>query len=421
MEAEIEEDSDCRNRIIDDDKDPHSDQDRAHDDDIPEPNESTHDNDEPTAPSTIKLEEVVEQQQKMMELLFQHNTEQLERRGASTSDVKDKFKMAQPKHYCGSSRELETYIGSIQSNIRIHKHRLHDDTDQVQYALGHLGHSAYHTDCDMQKTSMIHPIIWGQDLQKNNSPCLNNLDLFVAEIQKMYGDKDRRLNVATKSFYDFPQGYNNTDENVLAYTNRLRQIWREAEWDDVQLQPMLYNMVWAGLKADVLPTPKPFTKENGKFNSIDELCDRAADVETEPEKYDKQQQKPPGESSRLRRKKRNFRPSISEMKDVPKNPSKPDKPHESSGCGGTDLPPSPWVTGEVYASWKANGECLRCGSEGHKAFQCPKYSKPNFQDSLAPGDGKGKDTDGTGGNLQIKRQRSFNTHQATNWYTSPGI
>jgi hypothetical protein len=116
-------------------------------------------------------------------------------------------------------------------------------------------------------------------------------------------------------------------------------------------------MVWAGLKADLLPRLKPFTKANRKFNSIDELFDRAADVETEPEKYDKQQQKPPGESSRPGGKKRNFRPSISETKDVPKNPSKPDKSDKSSG-GGKDLLPSPWVHGEVYASRKANGKCL---------------------------------------------------------------
>jgi hypothetical protein len=101
--------------------------------------------------------------------------------------------------------------------------------------------------------------------------------------------------------------------------------------EEVQFQPMLYDMVWAGLKAELLPKLKPFTKADGKFNSIDKLFDQAADVETEPEKYDKLQQKPPGESPHPGGRKRNFRPSISEMKDVPKNPSKPDKFDTSSG------------------------------------------------------------------------------------------
>jgi len=294
------------------------------------------------------------------------------------------------------------------------KHLFHDNTDKVQYALYHHPSWAYHTNREMQKTTMINPITWGQDLQKNNAPCLNNLDLFIAEIQMMYGDKDRRPNVATRSVYESPQGYYNAEEDIWVYANLLRWNGREVEWDEVHFQPMLYNMDWVGLKADLLPTLKPFTKENGKFNSIDELFDQAADLETQPEEYNKQRQKPPGESSRPCGKKPNIRPSISETKEVPKIPCKPEKPDKSSGAGGKDLPLSPWVAGEVYAARKPNGKCLRCGCEGHKAFQCPKYSKPNYQDSLAPRDGQGKDTDGKGGNRQIKCQRSFDTYQAKN-------
>jgi hypothetical protein len=62
--------------------------------------------------------------------------------------------------------------------------------------------------------AVIDPITWGQDLQKNNSPCLNNLDLFVVDIQQMYGNMDWRLNIARKSLYDFPQGCYNADENI---------------------------------------------------------------------------------------------------------------------------------------------------------------------------------------------------------------
>jgi len=93
-EVEIEEDSHRGNRIIDDDEHALSDESSGHDDDTQEPNESVHDNDEPTAPSRINLEEMVERQHNMIEFLFQHNTEQLKQRGSSTSDTKDKLKLA---------------------------------------------------------------------------------------------------------------------------------------------------------------------------------------------------------------------------------------------------------------------------------------------------------------------------------------
>jgi len=112
---------------------------------------------------------------------------------------------------------------------------------------------------------------------------------------------------------------------------------------------MLYDMVWAGLKADLLPKLALSTHENGKLHSIDKLFDQVAHVETQPEKYDKQQQKPPGESSPVGGKKCKFWPSIPETKEVPINASKTDKPAKLSGSYGKDQLPSPWVTVEVYA------------------------------------------------------------------------
>ena len=170
---------------------------------------------------------------------------------------------------------------------------------------------------------------------------------------------------------------------------------------------MLYDMVWAESKANLLTKLKPFTKANGKFNSFDELFDRAADVETEPEKYDKQQQMPPSESSAPGGKKRNIHPSISETKNLPKNPSKANQSNPSS-CGRNGQLPSPWVKSEVYASRTANRKCLQCGDD-HKTFQYPKYSKTIIQDRLTSRDRKGKDRHDIDGSRQIQLQRSFDT------------
>jgi len=57
---------------------------------------------------------------------------------------------------------------------------------------------------------------------------------------------------------------------------------------------MLYDMVWVGFKAHLLQKFKPFTKDNGKFNSNNELGNCAADDEIEFKQYDRQQQKPLG-------------------------------------------------------------------------------------------------------------------------------
>jgi hypothetical protein len=45
---------------------------------------------------------------------------------------------------------------------------------------------------------------------------------------------------------------------------------------------MLYNMIWARLKSYLHPKLRPFTKANGRFDSIDELFNTAVDVETPP-------------------------------------------------------------------------------------------------------------------------------------------
>jgi len=154
--------------------------------------------------------------------------------------------MAQLKPDCRGAGEVTMYLSSLGSNFRTHKYIFRDDTCMVQYAPDHIGSWAYHTDCDMHKTSMIDPNTWGQDLEKNNSPCLHNLDLFVGEIPKMYSNKDRRLNVARKIYNNLPQGYYNSNPNIWTYANQLRWNCREAEWDDMLFQLMLLDMLRVG-------------------------------------------------------------------------------------------------------------------------------------------------------------------------------
>lgn len=127
--------------------------------------------------------------------------------------------MVQPEHFCGGARELETDLGSLRSNLCTHKYVLNNDTDKVRNAPDHHRSWDYLTDRDMQKMTMIDLTTSSQDLQKKNSPCLHDFHCCVGEIYKMYGDRDGRLNMDRKSYYNMLQRYYNADENVRTYAN----------------------------------------------------------------------------------------------------------------------------------------------------------------------------------------------------------
>jgi hypothetical protein len=127
-------------------------------------------------------------------------------------------------------------------------------------------------------------------------------------------------------------------------------------------------MIWAGLKPELHPKIRLCSNEDRMFESIDELFDRAADVETKPQKYHKsQQQRQYGETSYKGSRKCGYRPSSSESQNAPKEAPKPDKPKLCGGGKQYDLPPAPWESSEVYEKRKASGTCSRCAGD-HMSF-----------------------------------------------------
>jgi hypothetical protein len=167
------------------------------------------------------MRDMLEQQRKLIELLIQNA--EMKSKDPTPSNPKDKFKITHPNRYCGGARELETFSGSLRSNFRTHNHLFPGgDTDKVQYAEDHLGSWVNHPDYTLQKTNLTDPVTWGHDLLSDDHPCLHDLDLFITEIRKQYGDIDRRQNSSTRAYHEMIQGYHNPDENVCAYANRLR-------------------------------------------------------------------------------------------------------------------------------------------------------------------------------------------------------
>jgi len=366
--------------------------------------------------------DMLEQQGKLVELLFQHS--EMKPKDPESPNPKNKFNVTHSKRYCRGARELETFLGSLPSNFRTHNHLFPGgDTDKVQYTINHLRSWVNHPDHTLQKTNMINPVTWGQDQLADDHPCLHDLDLFITEIRKQYGDKNQGQNSSTRAIHEMMQGDHNPDENIRAYANRLWQNCRESGPDEEHHKIMLYDMIWAGLKPYLWPKLRPFTKTNGRLDSINELFNRAANVET-PRKSDKQQQSTEIGGGNQKGKKRPHQQSV----------STPSGGGWGSGLGsglgsgwgsglstgtrggsgpgsGSKRPPAPWVNTEERQGWQGAGVCLRCGAKGHLVFECtkdsralnPEQNKPENQDQPTSSDDR-----------QIKRQRSFDPQQQKN-------
>jgi len=145
------------------------------------------------------MQDMLEQQRMLVELLFQNAD--MKPNDPESPNPKDKFKVTHPKRYCGGAQELETFLSALPLNFRTHNHLFPGgDTDKVQYALYHLGSWVNHPDHTLQETNMTDRVTWGHDLLADNHPSLHELDLFITEIQKQYGDKDQRQNSSTRAY-----------------------------------------------------------------------------------------------------------------------------------------------------------------------------------------------------------------------------
>ena len=95
----------------------------------------------------------------------------------------------------------------------------------------------------------------------------------------MYVDKDRKLNAAMKAAGEYQQRMD-PNEPVRSYANHIRTNWREAGWDEAAHAPILYDLAWAGLLPQIRARIRPFASDvSGKFDSIDQLFDKAAGAE----------------------------------------------------------------------------------------------------------------------------------------------
>jgi hypothetical protein len=301
-----------------------------------------------------------------------------------------KFKMVDPPKFCGGAKDLDNFLSHLRQNFRTHEGQFPGgDEDKVTYALSFMGKWSEHAEPDQRKVKMMDPAHWARELRVSQHPCLKDFDLFEKEVQKVYGDKDRTTNAAIAVFQGYQQA---SHETVRMFSNRLQSLWREAGWDleNPGTQTVLYDLLWAGFKPYLRTRVKPFAAKlpDGRFGSIDELIDMAADSETSPQQQKTDKKAPDGQSSgnggsggnsegdgrsrsRSRGRKRAFRSSVSESKQGSE---------QSAKSSQEKKPPAPWVSTEEFQKRKSEGKCVRCAAGGHTGPECKTYgpaTRPN--------------------------------------------
>jgi hypothetical protein len=328
------------------------------------------------------------------------------------------FRMRDPAKFCDGAAELERFLTQLELLFESHdRHFPRGDPDKVQYTTGLLGTWTEHVDESLRKTQMTSPAEWASELVLARSDCLRDSDLFEAEIREMYGDRERRLNAAARAYAEYMQGALDSNKTVKAYANRMQSNWREAGWkagpEEPKAQQMLYDLDWSGLRAGIKARIRPFAGKRGQFDTVEELFEKAHEVEVKPSR-DRRAPQPAstaekhgnsGGTSGGKDKKRPY--AGRDTAPAPQPSSSRDTPNRQGGR--SRLPPVPWVDQPTWANRKDRGLCTRCG-EKHLTFKCTKYSRshrpPQTNDDRQN---------------RHKRPRVTDTKQAKNQLTSRGI
>jgi hypothetical protein len=290
-------------------------------------------------------------------------------------------KLVDPAKFCGGARDLDRFITQLRRRFETHPQQFQNEADQVDYAVSLLGKWTNNDEPDLRNTKMTNPTDWGASLITSASLSLANFGLFEKEIRRMYGDKDWRFNAAEKAYLECIQGQApaDTKETVRDFANRIRTNWREAGWEEKANQGMLYDLAWTGLRPAIKARIKPLAdEETGRFDTIDQLFDKASRAETKyipPPKPQQQQQQNQQNQGKGRGKR-----GKGQGQDNTPNPGPNANPNTNPGSTSKPkLPPAPWVPTEEFEKRKKEKKCTRCGGN-HHFRQCTVYSAGKFPD-----------------------------------------
>jgi hypothetical protein len=135
------------------------------------------------------------------------------------------------------------------------------------------------------------PAEWASDLREAKDPCLDDFEPSANDLQKMYRDKERCLNSATKTMQEYQQLPNAA---VRVYANRLKANWRRAGWNQITHEVVLYDMARAGVRHALKTKVRPrISSDIDRFDTLPQLFDYVAASVFQPD-----DKKPTGQQQR---------------------------------------------------------------------------------------------------------------------------
>jgi len=216
--------------------------------------------------------------------------------------------------YCGGAKELDKFLETLRSNFTSNNPLFpRGNPDQVKYAVSFLDTWNNHLDTTQRQTENRDPAKWARNLWEAMDLCLDDFELFLKKLQKMYGDNDRCLNLAMEAMQEYEQL---PHKAVRVYANCWKANWRRAGWNRITHEVVLYTMAWAGLRHALKTKFRPWMyRGKDRLDTLDQLfnCAAASVFKLDDKKPGgQQQQSETGESQKDGDKKHNFRPSIFE-------------------------------------------------------------------------------------------------------------
>ena len=156
-----------------------------------------------------------------------------------------------PEKFDGDRTKLRDFVNQIRLVFRLQPQRY--STEEIQ--VGFIGTLLTGT-----------ALSWFSSLLEKNSPLLANLDQFLEELSRTFGERDRAL-IATTKLRSLQQ----RSRPASAYVAEFQQIACDLDWNDTALITMFRWGLRDDIKTLLLNLPKPTTLSEAITQAID--CD----------------------------------------------------------------------------------------------------------------------------------------------------